>query len=50
MMSEKGKKIIKNLNGVLPKLTNEEIERLLCYSEGVATVADRRQEQREEIA
>lgn len=40
-MSEKGKQILDTLGKAIPRLTEQEKEKLLSFSEGVAFMADR---------
>lgn len=41
-MSEKGKKILETFNKALPGLSDQEMDKLLAFGEGVALMADRR--------
>ena len=39
-MSEKGKKILETIGKALPSLSDQEVDKLLSFSEGMAFMAD----------
>ena len=48
-MSEKEKKILQNWEKILPRMSEQELERLACYTDGAAAMQDmmRKEEQPE---
>ena len=47
-MSEKGKRVLETISKAIPGMSDQEVDRLLSFGEGVAFMVNQRQNRRQE--